>query len=83
MGTYFRVSSAPMTERKLPHELVVALQSRMFANRIKPVQVCRRANVAPSTWTRWSEGGTPNLDTLAKMDAALDALIAEASSAAA
>lgn len=55
---------------------VLELQSLIWANKLRVSHVMRRANVAPSTWTRWSNGSQPNLGTLRKIKAAIGELSA-------
>lgn len=57
---------------------VVALQSRIFAGRLKLNEVLNRAGVPTSTWWRWvTHGSDPRRKTLDKIDAAITAKIAE------
>ena len=59
------------------HALVVELQARMFAHRLKVAHVLNRADVRTSTWWRWTQGAEPKMSTLARVGAAIEAKIAE------
>ena len=59
------------------HPAVVALQARMFANRLKIGPILNRADVTPSTWWRWTRGAEPKMSTLARVSDAIDAKLAE------
>lgn len=69
--------------RKKPDPIIVPLQSRMFAAGLRTKDVCERAAVNPSTWSRWAAGGVPDLATLRKIEAAVEAMILEDEQAAA
>ena len=58
-------------------ERVVALQSRIFAGRLKLHEVLNRAGVPRSTWWRWVNGGDARRETLLKIDAAISAKLLE------
>ena len=53
---------------------VIDLQSRIWSNRLRVAQVIRKAEVAPSTWTRWVNGSQPNLRTLRRVSLAVEVL---------
>lgn len=55
---------------------VLELQSLIWRNKLRVSQVMRRANVAPSTWTRWATGAQPNTATLRKVRGAIEELTA-------
>ena len=59
------------------HQSVVAIQAKMFANRLTPITVLRRAGVSTSTWTRWRRGMKPRTGTLDLLDDAITQLVAE------
>lgn len=61
-----------------PDPLVVDLNTRMFANGIKPGKACERAGVNASTWSRWAAGGAVHLATFRKIEAAVDGMISDA-----
>ena len=58
------------------HPLVIDLQARMFANRLKPGNVVRQAGLNPSTWWRWTKGAEPKLSTLKAVSETIDRLTA-------
>lgn len=60
-----------------PHQMVVDLNTLMFANRIRPGDACRRARVNASTWSRWAAGGTPDVLTHDRLKLAVEEMIAE------
>jgi predicted transcriptional regulator len=56
----------------------VALNSRIFENRLVVKRVLQRAHVPASTWWRWvTKGSDPRRETLGKIERAIDSLIAE------
>jgi|GEM_PF-6768702 len=63
-------------QRRKPDPIIVPLQSRAFAEGVRIKEMCERADVHPTTWSRWAAGGTPDLTALRRMEAALDAIIA-------
>ena len=65
--------------RKKPDPAIIPLATRMLTEGIRVGEVCRRAKVAASTWSRWMSGGVPDLATLRRLEAALDEMIAEES----
>lgn len=56
---------------------VIALQARIFGERLKLNHVLNRAGLARSTWLRWTTGSEPKLSNLDAMNAAIDAKLAE------
>lgn len=60
-----------------PDPLVVDLNTKMFANRIRPGDACKKAvpPIAPSTWSRWASGGAPDIATLRRLEAVVDEMI--------
>ena len=61
-----------------------ALFVRAKDNGIAMAEICRRANVDPTTPSRWRRGlNGATLDRLQKLEGALDAIIGERSQAAA
>lgn len=67
-----------MSTKKPINPAVVALQSRMFEHRLKVTKVFEEAQVHPSTWSRWADGGDPNMATFDKITAVVDRLIEQA-----
>lgn len=59
---------------------VLELQSLIWANKLRVSHVMQRAKVANSTWTRWANGAQPNVGTLRKIRAAVDAISSESPS---
>lgn len=63
-----------------PHPLAVAVYSRAFAEGIDFVDVVERSKVGRATWHRIRRGRAFRTDTMDRLNAALNALIAEAES---
>ncbi len=63
--------------RKKPDPAIIPLAARMFAEGIRVKEVCERADVSATTWSRWASGGVPNLAVLRRLEAALEQLVAE------
>ena len=71
---------------KAPHPAVTALAAKAFTHGIFMTEALNRAQpkVAGSTWTRMKQGSPrPFQDTIARIDAALDQIIAERTQASA
>jgi hypothetical protein len=56
---------------------VVALQTRIFAERLVLSHVLNRAGLNRSTWSRWVKGAEPKLSHLDRVGAVVDGMIAE------
>jgi hypothetical protein len=56
---------------------VIDLNTAMFQHRLKLGGVLARAEISPSTWFRWAQGSTPKVDTLRRVKAAVESMIAE------
>lgn len=63
--------------RKTPDPAIVPLQSAMFAAGYSVKEVCARAGVHVTTWSKWASGGVPHTQKLRDMQAAFESLIAE------
>ena len=59
------------------HPLVLDIQSRIFAHRLRVLSVMSRAGVDASTWWRWTQGAEPKLGTLDRVNRAIDEAIEE------
>lgn len=57
---------------------VTALFDKARSNRVPMSRICERANVQTSTPSRWKRNlNSPNLATVAKLQDALDAILAD------
>lgn len=61
--------------RKKPDPAIVPIQSKMFAHGISIKEACERADINPTTWSRWAAGSIPHTGKLRELDRAVDELI--------
>jgi len=53
---------------------VIALQSDIFAGKLRLGDVLKEAKVHPATWARWAKGSDPKTSTLAAVRSAVSKL---------
>lgn len=57
--------------------LLVEIHARIFSERLVLSRVLERAGVSSSTWWRWVRGGDFKRSTTARIDAAINEMVAE------